>query len=394
MTNSSRQCRNPRNLPRKGSGQLLRWPNAKWGSRIKWRRLIVIAALATGFSLTLFLTTPTRYSATTTLQLDPKHGTLSNDASYDVIEADDAVAAKALSDIRSHELALAVVVHLKLQERPEFLDEAPLWQRIPSTLMSLRGQETSQRDSSQIQQKNSRFDFMDEARENDDGKTFAIDPKLSRSAATVAALIKTRRLRNTLLITITAKASDPELAARIADTAADVYISRKLARKKRLAQERMRAAEDRIAELRAQIGAAKASPQPQATVLANPIDAPDPTLKINALTQQLNEEMETGRQADTSFGLHLPDARIVEQAADRPVSRTSQMRAAIGSLVTGLLCAIVFALVIALLSPRKRKSIWPPAYIDLALTQPRNLPMSHQMPPTARKVRTRPQRST
>lgn len=380
MTNSSRQRRKSRNVPPRRSSIAHRWPIRI--SNIERRRLIVIAALATCLSLCLFLTTPIRYVATTTLQLDPKHGILSNDTTYDAIQADDALAARALADIGSHELALAVATRLKLQERQEFLDEAPLWQRMSSALTPLRGQQTSQRDSPPIQQENSRFDFVDEVREDNVGK--AIDPNLSRYAAAVAALIKTRRLRNTLLITITTKASDPVLAAQIADTAADVYISRKLDRKKRGAQERMRAAEDRIAKLRAQLEAAKASRGPQATVPENPTDAQALVSNINALTQQLDEEMEAARQADTSFGLHLPDARIVEKAADRPVSRALQVRAAIGSLVVGLLSAIALVLAIAFLSPRKRKSIWPPAYIDLALTQPRN--RAHISPDVAHRA--------
>lgn len=397
MRNSPRQCRKRKHIPSRRRRQQLRWLTAIQASSLERRRLAVIAALAACLSLGLFLASPNHYVATTTLQLDPKRGIPSNgDASYDAIESDDALAERALSDIRSYELALAVVRRLKLQDRSEFLDEAPLWQRIASTFTPLREHRASKADRPQSEQALSRFDFGDEMSEDAANNPLVIDPKISRATAAVAALLKTRRLRNTLLITITGKASNPVLAAQLADTAADVYISRKLTRKKRAVQARVRVAEKRIAELRAHLAARALPPHSHEAILGNPTGTPILTPNSDTLTRQLNEEMEIVRQAGTGFGLHLPDARIVEKAAARPATQASKIRAAIVSLIAGLLSAVVLAMAIALLTPRNRRGDWPPAYIDLALTSPSNLatPLSRRKSPDARPIKTRLQRST
>jgi succinoglycan biosynthesis transport protein ExoP len=200
------------------------------------RRWMVIAAgtvIATIAAAFIAFSLPSRYEAAATVQLDPRKKNVSNveDVVSD-INMSTATIESEVEVIRSRQVILKVIDKLNLRSDPEF-GAAP--QSLPKT-------ETNAA-------------IADET--NASPTVTPSTPRRDRVAASFAQRLSVGRVRNTFLIEIKFTSTNPEKAARIVNTVAEVYVNEQLASKASVTKQATELLDQRLESLRRKVSEAE-----------------------------------------------------------------------------------------------------------------------------------------
>lgn len=218
--------------------------------RRRWRIVAALVVAATCASALFSLTLPNLYEARAVVQIDPREKTISNlkDVISD-LSGDAATIESEVEIISSRAIALKVIDILDLRTDPEltrptgfaaFLDFAGLWpvaETAPPVLDDSAG--------------GRRFGLVPGQEPG------ASNPRRDEIAVAFADRLKVQRVRSTLLISISFRATDPVKAAKIVNTIAEVYLAQQLEGKQELTSYATEALERKLAEMRGTVMAAE-----------------------------------------------------------------------------------------------------------------------------------------
>lgn len=171
------------------------------------RRLVLIAvlsAIGTGLAILYASTLQSYYEAYAVVQVDPRQKSITNvDTIFSDIKGDRASIESQAQLIRSKPLLLKVIKALNLRADPEF--------------GGYKGYDAGKEMPTNVRP-DSVEDLLARKTDQPDG------PQRDYVVANLANQLVVRRVRNTLLIEIKAYSRNPEKAAQIANTLADVYL--------------------------------------------------------------------------------------------------------------------------------------------------------------------------
>ncbi|KUO55570.1 MAG: hypothetical protein APF80_05415 [Alphaproteobacteria bacterium BRH_c36] len=205
--------------------------------RRRWRIAAGIACSTTLIALTIALLIPNRYEASTTIQLDPRKKNVANlEGVVSDLNVDTAAIESEAEVIRSRQILLKVIDRLDLRNDPEF-HRAGFIERL---VLPLSSSET-------------KTGIGEHATEAAD----PVVPRRDEFATAFARNLKVERVRNTLLLEIQFTAADPDKAALIANTIADVYIHQQLAAKSEISETATNMLDGRLDALRKKVSDAE-----------------------------------------------------------------------------------------------------------------------------------------
>ncbi len=226
--------------------------------RRRWRLVAALVLAGTIASALISLTLPNLYEARAVIQIDPREKTISNIKEVIAdLNGDAATIESEVEIISSRAVALKVIDILDLRNDPELTRPTGLAALLEAVGVS--------------------FGAAPEARPPDDesaddgaadggGRAFGLVPGLEPGASkprkdeiavAFADRLKVQRVRSTLLISISFRATDPVKAAKIVNTIAEVYLALQLEGKKQLTGYATEALERKLAEMRTTVTAAE-----------------------------------------------------------------------------------------------------------------------------------------
>jgi polysaccharide biosynthesis transport protein len=206
--------------------------------RRRWRIAAGVAFTTLLLAALIAFLLPNRYEATATVQLDPRKKNVSNvEGVVSDLNADTASIESEAEVIGSRKVLLKVIERLDLRHDPEF-NEPGLFDRISGSLSSIIAASSGER-SPGTSRSDPTIPHRDEIAHN-------ISKKLTVS-----------RVRNTLLIAIRFSSRDPDKAARIASTIADVYVDEQLQAKSNVAQTATNMLDEQLDALRKKVSDAE-----------------------------------------------------------------------------------------------------------------------------------------
>ncbi|MEO1282394.1 MAG: GumC family protein [Pseudomonadota bacterium] len=196
------------------------------------KRMYVIALFAGLVTIGVaFLTTqlPNLYQATAMVQVEARERTIANlkDVVSD-LKVNGATMESEVEILRSRAVALKVIDRLNLRNDPELFQQTGLTALLPSFDLSFLYP------TSQEQTGTSWSADMPSNPGNSLMGTEPYDPRRDWVAAAFANRLSVQRVRTTLLIAISFRATDAGKAAQIANAVAEVYLEKQLEDKKRL----------------------------------------------------------------------------------------------------------------------------------------------------------------
>lgn len=213
-------------------------------ARRRWRLIAAVALAAIAVSVALAVFLPTRYEASAVIQIDPRRKSIANvDPIVADIKADTTTIESEVEILRSRAVALRVIDTLGLRDKLE-ADANTWWARLSRALSFRAEPARSDRKAASIDELIA-------------PKPGSYEPE--RDAVVMAFLdtLKVQRVRVTQLIEIKATASDPVMAARIANTMAEVYIASQLEAKSRATTMATGLLEEKLDSLRKRVGEAE-----------------------------------------------------------------------------------------------------------------------------------------
>lgn len=207
----------------------------------RWRLIVAVAASVTAIAVTIALLLPTRYEATATVQIDPRKRTvlpLENVVSD--LRPDAGTVESEVEVLKSRTLALMVIGRLGLREHPEF--NAPSMLGSIASLVGLPsgGKAGGKGDSTPGGREPDRAQWPPDELLEAFGKR-----------------LKTARVRNSLVVEIRFQASEPVLAARIANALVDAHLEDQLRSKTEATRATARQLEEKLGGLRRQVAEAE-----------------------------------------------------------------------------------------------------------------------------------------
>ncbi|MEO1206752.1 MAG: GumC family protein, partial [Pseudomonadota bacterium] len=191
--------------------------------------IFLFAALTTAFVGFLTFQLPNLYQATALVQVEARERTIANlkDVVSD-LKVNGATMESEVEILRSRAIALKVIERLNLRNDPELFQGTGFTSLLPRFDISYffppapRPPETS---------------WAANAKSEADRSALGIDndqPRRDYVAAAFANRLSVQRVRTTLLIAVSFRATDAQKAAKIANTVAEVYLEKQLEDKKRL----------------------------------------------------------------------------------------------------------------------------------------------------------------
>ncbi|MBU2581873.1 MAG: polysaccharide biosynthesis tyrosine autokinase [Alphaproteobacteria bacterium] len=204
--------------------------------RRRWRIAAGITVAVTLIAAGVAYLLPDRYEASATLQLDPRKKNVANiEGVVSDLYVDTAAIESEAEVIASRNVLLKVIERLNLRNDPEFST---------SGLFS----PPTEADAQSLEPANG---ISEPAKET------AI-PRRDQFATAFARNLEVSRVRNTLLLEVTFTSSDPDKAALIANTIAEVYIAEQLAAKSDLSQTATNLLDGHLESLRKRVRDAEA----------------------------------------------------------------------------------------------------------------------------------------
>lgn len=206
--------------------------------RRRWRIAVGIAIGATLIAVLVAMLLPNRYEAMATVQLDPRKKNVSNvEGVVSDLPVDTATIESEAEVIRSRKVILKVIERLDLRTDPEF-NEPGFFSRLSQSLRSIA-------------------QGANEGNAPSEAPTDPTIPPRDEFAYNVSKSLKVSRVRNTHLIAIRFFSRDPDKAARIANTIADVYVNEQLASKANVAKTATSLLDERLEALRKKVADAE-----------------------------------------------------------------------------------------------------------------------------------------
>lgn len=206
--------------------------------RRRWRIAAGITFAATLIAVGIAFTLPNRYEASATLQLDPRKKNVANiEGVVSDLYVDTAAIESEAEVIASRKILLKVIDKLNLRDDPEFN---------PAGLIPAAAEKSSTGDTNTTP--------ADSASRT----TNTAFPRRDQFAAAFAANLEVSRVRNTLLLEVTFTSTEPDKAALIANTIAEVYIAEQLAAKSKLSQTAANLLDGHLESLRKRVKDAEA----------------------------------------------------------------------------------------------------------------------------------------
>jgi len=220
--------------------------------RRRLRLIATIVMVTTTLTVTAVLMLPNRYEAAAVVQIDPRKKTISDlEGVISELKADAATIESEAEIIRSRAILLKVIDLLDLRNDPEFVGG--------------RGALTRLFVSQPLESQGRARPPPPESRTNTQDIGTILGPRLPGSsqpqrdeiAAAVLERLRVRRVRTTLLIEIRFTASDPQKAAKIANTIAEVYLAEQLESKRRASGLATEILEAKLTEMRGKLADAE-----------------------------------------------------------------------------------------------------------------------------------------
>lgn len=212
--------------------------------RRRLRLIIAFVLSATALTVAVALSMPDVYQASAIVQIDPRQKSISNmSAVITQLNGDAATLESQVEVIRSRALALKVINLLDLRNDPELSKPMGLmavvqnWGLLPSN------------------EPPPEFRYPKRHLDGHRDLTDIAKPGNSRPIRDWMVLaflqrLNVQRVRNTLLISVSFRATDPQKAAKIANTIAEVYVAEQLDAKKRLTGFATKSLEKKLEEMR------------------------------------------------------------------------------------------------------------------------------------------------
>lgn len=219
--------------------------------RRRWRLVAVFAVVVTVASALFSLTLPNLYEARAVVQIDPREKTISN--LKDVISDLNGDAASIESEVEiisSRAIALKVIDILNLRTDPELTRPTGIAAMLDAIGISM----TPNPDA-----------YGGDGSGGDAGRRYGLVPgpepggsmpRKDEIAVAFAERLKAQRVRSTLLISISFRATDSVKAAKIVNTIAEVYLAQQLEAKRQLTGYATEALERKLTEMRKVVMAA------------------------------------------------------------------------------------------------------------------------------------------
>ena len=200
------------------------------------RRLLLVGAIAvtaTALAVALALSLPNRYEGVAVVQIDPRKKTISQiDNVVEELRGDSATIESEVEVLSSRAVALKVIDLLDLRNDEEFRQQSMV--RSIFGLLGLAGYLPAHTDLDAIASTRSDHRLDQDPNGTRVGRVQPghSSPERDELAAEFQDRLKVSRVRLTLLLEIKFSARNPEKAARIANTIAEVYLANTLANKK------------------------------------------------------------------------------------------------------------------------------------------------------------------
>jgi capsular exopolysaccharide synthesis family protein len=223
----------------------------------------VVTALFVFLALAYLLYTPTRYTASSTLFIDPRQLVPLSASPSANSAIDSAYVDSAVEILKSEQTANSVVNKLKLQLDPEFVRPPSLLRTILNTVLGLFSEPNTP----------SEFEL------------------LSIASTTLQSMLTVKRTGLTYVIQVDYRSLDPNKAARIANAVVEAYMVGQLESKYETARQAGSWLQQRIADLKAKAEAAEQAAAEFKSKAAQTIDDP------NLNEQQLAEVAAKNRTA-------------------------------------------------------------------------------------------------
>ncbi|MCH9808331.1 MAG: polysaccharide biosynthesis tyrosine autokinase [Alphaproteobacteria bacterium] len=204
------------------------------------RRWIVIAAgtvIATLISAAIAFSLPNRYEAAATIQLDPRKKNVSNvEEVLSEMNMSTATIESEVEVIRSRKIVLQVIDRLNLRNDEEFAGTGlPAPRSAPNSNVGEPAATTTEPEAS----------------------SDPTAPRRDLVANAFSSRLSVGRVRNTLLIEVRFTSTDPEKAALIVNTVAQVYVDEQLSAKASVAKHATELLDDRLDSLRRKVSEAE-----------------------------------------------------------------------------------------------------------------------------------------
>jgi len=211
----------------------------------KRKFIILFSTVLCGTASLGFLSLLTaQYQATATVFIEPRDRNIANmkQVTSDLVANTPSIESET-EIIHSTEVAGRVVDDLRLGDDPELTKPDGAFTKLKALLKPLRGKEEQSAEARSIK------DLIDATAQKAPRSDSILEAFLSRVSA--------ERVRETYLIQISYKSSDPEKAARIANAVADAYVRDQVESKERTAEQATVWLERQIADLRDKVFAAE-----------------------------------------------------------------------------------------------------------------------------------------
>ncbi|MDX2307530.1 MAG: GNVR domain-containing protein [Hyphomicrobium sp.] len=220
------------------------------------KRRLPIVAIVTGLVVGLVAATvmllPNRYDAVATVQIDPRKKSISNlENVISDLRADSTTVDSEVEVIKSRSIVLKVIEILKLREDEEFSKPAP-FQRLFETIRLGKFLSSTPAEPAKMQEKRLDSDPIGRIMGTPEPGMFM--PERDEVAAAFDDRLRVARVRSTLLIEIRFSSRDPVMAARIANTIAEVYLAEQLNAKREASGLATELLEQKIRKLEGEIG--------------------------------------------------------------------------------------------------------------------------------------------
>ncbi len=211
--------------------------------RHRWRLIAGVTLALTALALGVAVVLPAQYEAVATVQIDPRKRTILNlENVISDLRADNATVESEVEVLRSKTLALKVIEGLGLRDDPEFTRQSQGQKFL--RLLGF-GEHRAASQAPRGTQAEPALGLGTAPAEN--------DPQRDIIASAFEQRLRAQRVRNSLLIEVRFKASDPVLAAKIANALLEAYLREQLVGKSKATEEASGLLEQKLEGLRLKV---------------------------------------------------------------------------------------------------------------------------------------------
>ncbi|MFV0296717.1 MAG: GumC family protein [Hyphomicrobiaceae bacterium] len=312
--------------------------------RNRWLAIASLAALGALLAALFAISLPNRYDAVATVQIDPRKKTiLAVDAVLPDIVGDTPTIESQVEIIQSKAIALRVIEALNLRSDPEFY-QSPYLMRLRRYLPFLGKPEAPPIPAQVKTDSLEKLQYAQKVTGPTAEEIGTDNPEYDAIAAEFADRLRAVRVRNTLIVEIRFAANNPVLAARIANTVAEVYIRDQIEAKIRattlaseLLQKRIKGLRDQVtqAELRvtnykARHGMLDAGREPLTEreltqLMEQTLRARASTAEAQARLEQVKRELKYGDGGNVAEVLQSQTIRLLKEQLTRATRTEAEL---------------------------------------------------------------------